>query len=206
MCVVPSLPSSPNRTDFSLLLLDPQKLSGPEWQGLSRQYLVQDFLLSFSDAFDAAMDRLVLADPLLLAEDISTLLQWQGGVRTFETALRLGAKDREGIVVEFGTGMELLEGTEEGPVERRPLQSWGRLLELSSEARAKGTPFSRDLAEQEKQRVRLHSRFYPSLSPLPLPFPSTPLICLPLHWIPPSLRSRRAATDNLCRAGQRVFR
>ncbi|GAA5866205.1 hypothetical protein JCM8547_007202 [Rhodosporidiobolus lusitaniae] len=129
-----------------------QKLSGPEWQSLSRQYLVQDFLLSFSDAFDAAMDRLVLRDPLLLAEDISTLLEWQGGVRTFETALRLGAKDREGIVVEFGTGQEILEGTEQGVVERRPLQSWGRLLELSAEARRMGTPFSRDLAEQEKQR------------------------------------------------------
>jgi hypothetical protein len=100
------------------------------------------------------MDRLVLRDPLLLAEDISTLLHWQGGIRTFETALRLGSKDREGIVGEFGTGAELLDGTEEGPKERRPLQSWGRLLELSSEARAKGTPFSRDLAELEKQKVR----------------------------------------------------
>ncbi|GAA5886523.1 hypothetical protein JCM6882_001672 [Rhodosporidiobolus microsporus] len=128
------------------------KLAGHEWEGLSRQYIVQDFLLAFSDAFDAAMDRLVLRDPLLLAEDVSTLLEWCGGVRAFEAALRLGAKEREGIVVEFGTGIEILEGTEAGPVERRPLQAWGRLLELSAEARTLGAPFSRDLAEQEKQR------------------------------------------------------
>ncbi|GAA5838042.1 hypothetical protein JCM11251_006832 [Rhodosporidiobolus azoricus] len=128
------------------------RLGGHEWEGLSRQYIVQDFLLAFSDAFDASMDRLVLSDPLLLAEDVATLLEWCGGVRAFEAALRLGAKEREGIVVEFGTGIEILDGTEEGPVERRPLQAWGRLLELSAEARTQGTPFSRDLAEQEKQR------------------------------------------------------
>jgi hypothetical protein len=98
------------------------------------------------------MDRLMLNDPFIIAEDMCTLLEWQGGVRAFETALRFG---RANIVDTFGTGVELLEGKEEGPVERRPLQAWGRLLELSAEARAKGTPFSRDLAEQEKQKVRL---------------------------------------------------
>ncbi|BGP10737.1 hypothetical protein JCM10049v2_006629 [Rhodotorula toruloides] len=126
-----------------------KRLSGPEWESVSRQYVVQDYLLSFSDAFDAAMDRLMLNDPFVLAEDMCTLLEWQGGVRAFETALRFG---RGNIVDAFGTGVELLEGKEEGPVERRPLQAWGRLLELSAEARAKGTPFSRDLAEQEKQK------------------------------------------------------
>ncbi|GAA5984470.1 hypothetical protein JCM11641_006992 [Rhodosporidiobolus odoratus] len=132
------------------------KLSGHEWEGLSRQYVVQDFLLAFSDAFDAAMDRLVLRDPLLLAEDIATLLEWQGGVRTFESALRLGAREREGIIAEFGVAEGVLDGSEEGPKERRPLQAWGRLLELSSEARASGMAFSRDLAEQEKQRGNEH--------------------------------------------------
>ncbi|GAA6013371.1 hypothetical protein JCM10207_000872 [Rhodosporidiobolus poonsookiae] len=128
------------------------KLSGPEWEGLSRQYVVGDFLLAFSDAFDAAMDRLVLRDPLLLAEDVATLLEWQGGVRTFETALRLASRDKDGIVLEFGTGVEILEGRDTAPVEKRPLQAWARLLELSAEARTNGTPFSRDLAEEEKQR------------------------------------------------------
>ncbi|BGP19367.1 hypothetical protein JCM10213v2_007456 [Rhodosporidiobolus nylandii] len=129
------------------------RLTGPEWEArASRQYIVQDFLLSFSDAFDAAMDRLVLRDPLLLAEDVATLLEWQGGVRTFESALRLGAPGRNGIIAEFGTGEGLLKGTELSLPERRPLQAWGRLLELSAEARSNGTAFSRDLAEQEKQR------------------------------------------------------
>lgn len=115
---------------------------------------MQDYLLSFSDAFDAAMDRLMLEDPFILSEDMCTLLEWQGGIRALETALRFG---RQNIVTEFGTGAELLEGKEEGPPERRPLQAWGRLLELSAEARTKGIAFSRDLAEQEKQRVRLIS-------------------------------------------------
>lgn len=126
-------------------------MSGPEWKSnVNRQYIVQDYLLAFSDAFDAAMDRLMLADPYVLAEDMCTLLEWQGGVRAFETALRFG-KDHS--VFEHGTGVELLEGKEDGPVERRPLQPWGRLLEMSNEARAAGAPFNRDLADKEKQRV-----------------------------------------------------
>ena len=96
------------------------------------------------------MDRLMLANPYILAEDMCTLLEWQGGIRAFETALRFG---KDCSVFDFGTGVELLEGKEEGAVERRPLQAWGRLLELSSEARAAGTPFNRDLADREKQRV-----------------------------------------------------
>ena len=80
-----------------------------------------------------------------------TLLEWQGGVRAFDTALRFGPHS---IAHEFGSGVDLLDGTEESPPESRPLQSWGRLLELSKEARSRGMPFSRELAEQEKQRVR----------------------------------------------------
>lgn len=127
-----------------------QRLTGPEWEGVNRQYTVQDYLLAFSDAFDAAMDRLMLDNPYILAEDMCTLLEWQGGIRAFETALRFG---KDYSVFDFGTGVELLEGKENGAVERRPLQAWGRLLELSSEARAAGTPFNRDLADREKQRV-----------------------------------------------------
>ncbi|CEQ43118.1 SPOSA6832_05019 [Sporobolomyces salmonicolor] len=133
------------------------RLSGTEWEGLDRQYKLADFLLSFSDAFDAAMDRLVLRDAFVLADDFLTLLEWQGGIRTFDTALRFG---KAPIAHEWGTGLELLEGKEEGREERRPLQSWGRLLELSKEARARGTPFSRDLAEQEKQKVRCGFPFW----------------------------------------------
>ena len=80
-----------------------------------------------------------------------TLLEWQGGVRAFDTALRFGPHS---IAHEFGSGVDLLDGTEETSPESRPLQSWGRLLELSKEARSRGMPFSRELAEQEKQRVR----------------------------------------------------
>ncbi|KAG0658511.1 hypothetical protein C6P46_005754 [Rhodotorula mucilaginosa] len=134
---------------FCHVQLRAKRLSGSEWEGVNRQYTVQDYLLAFSDAFDAAMDRLMLANPYILAEDMCTLLEWQGGIRAFETALRFG---KDCSVFDFGTGVELLEGKEEGAVERRPLQAWGRLLELSSEARAAGTPFNRDLADREKQR------------------------------------------------------
>ncbi|GAA5863110.1 hypothetical protein JCM3774_001424 [Rhodotorula dairenensis] len=134
---------------FCHVQLRAKRLSGPEWEGVNRQYTVQDYLLAFSDAFDAAMDRLMLDNPYILAEDMCTLLEWQGGVRAFETALRFG---KDYSVFDFGTGVELLEGKENGAVERRPLQAWGRLLELSSEARAAGTPFNRDLADKEKQR------------------------------------------------------
>lgn len=136
---------------FCHVQLRAKRLSGPEWRNnVNRQYVVQDYLLAFSDAFDAAMDRLMLADPYVLAEDMCTLLEWQGGVRAFETALRFG---KDASVFDFGTGVELLEGKEDGPVERRPLQPWGRLLELSAEARAARTPFNRDLADKEKQQV-----------------------------------------------------
>ncbi|GAA6015262.1 hypothetical protein JCM8202_002404 [Rhodotorula sphaerocarpa] len=139
---------------FCHVQLRAKRLSGPEWKSnVNRQYIVQDYLLAFSDAFDAAMDRLMLADPYVLAEDMCTLLEWQGGVRAFETALRFG-KDHS--VFEHGTGVELLEGKEDGPVERRPLQPWGRLLEMSNEARAAGAPFNRDLADKEKQRGNEH--------------------------------------------------
>ncbi|GAA5942954.1 uncharacterized protein JCM15063_006169 [Sporobolomyces koalae] len=127
------------------------KLSGPEWEGLDRQYKLADFLLAFSDAFDAATDRLVLRDgnPYIIADELITLLEWQGGVRAFDTAMRFGPHS---IAHEFGSGVDLLDGAEDTPLDKRPLQSWGRLLELSKEARRQGMPFSRELAEQEKQR------------------------------------------------------
>ncbi|GAA6014739.1 hypothetical protein JCM11491_001959 [Sporobolomyces phaffii] len=127
------------------------KLSGPEWEGLDRQYKLADFLLAFSDAFDLATDRLVLRDgnPYIIADELITLLEWQGGVRAFDTAMRFGPHS---IAHEFGSGVDLLDGSEESCVDSRPLQCWGRLLELSKEARRQGMPFSRELAEQEKQR------------------------------------------------------
>ncbi|GAA5900874.1 uncharacterized protein JCM6883_004682 [Sporobolomyces salmoneus] len=127
------------------------KLSGKEWEGLDRQYKLADYLLAFSDAFDAATDRLVLRDgnPYIIADELITLLEWQGGVRAFDTAMRFGPHS---IAHEFGSGVDLLDFTEDTPVDSRPLQSWGRLLELSKEARRQGMPFSRELAEQEKQR------------------------------------------------------
>jgi hypothetical protein len=134
------------------VIFAPQKLSGPEWEGLDRQYKLADFLLAFSDAYDAATDRLVLRDgnPYIIADELITLLEWQGGIRAFDTAMRFGPHS---ITHEFGSGVDLLDGTEETSIDSRPLQSWGRLLELSKEARRQGMPFSRELAEQEKQRV-----------------------------------------------------
>ncbi|GAA6059243.1 hypothetical protein JCM10212_006636 [Sporobolomyces blumeae] len=127
------------------------KLSGPEWENADRQYKLADFLLAFSDAFDLATDRLFFRedDPYVMADEMITLLEWQGGVRAFETAMRFGPHS---ICHEFGSGVDLLNGTEDTKNEERPLQSWGRLLELSKEARQQGVPISRNLAGQEKQR------------------------------------------------------
>ncbi|KAK4692886.1 hypothetical protein P7C70_g9038, partial [Phenoliferia sp. Uapishka_3] len=117
-------------------------IGGHEWEGLGRSYRVSDFLISFSDAFDATIDRMVEHNPYLIAEDHITLLEWQGGVRAFDTAMRLGTAPI----------MEGLAGDLSERKEDNPLQGWGHLLELSGEARVRGMPFSKDLAEGEKKK------------------------------------------------------
>lgn len=69
-----------------------------------------------------------------------TMLQWQGGIRTFDAAMRLGTTP---------LNPEAIDTT-------RSLAAWGRVLELSTEARVMGgQPFSQDYATIEKQRVSL---------------------------------------------------
>lgn len=114
-----------------------QAIGGPEWEGINRSYRVSDYLLSFADAFDNAIDRMVDRDPYVLAEDLISLLDWQGGVRTFDMAMRLGS-----------VTIAELEGGE------RPLEYVGNVLTKSMHARAEGFPFSRDLAEVSKKLVR----------------------------------------------------
>lgn len=117
-------------------------IAGPEWEGLDRSYRVSDFLLAFADAFDGAIDRMVELDPYLVAEDMTTMLEWHGGVRAFDAAVRLGTAPIPELA-------PVDERTEDAP-----LQGWGHLLALSGEARVAGTPFSKDLAEAEKKKVR----------------------------------------------------
>lgn len=127
-----------------LLLTPPQTIGGPEWEGRDRSYRVADFLLSFTDAFNGAIDRMVDKDPYNLAEDLTTLLEWQGGVRTFDAAMRLGT-----------TTIPTVVSAEEKAL--KPLAAFGHLLELSGEARIAGTPFTAELAEVEKRKVRSRS-------------------------------------------------
>lgn len=134
-----------------------QNIGGPEWEGLDRSYRVSDFLLSFADAFDAAIDRMVEKNPYVVADDLCTMLEWQGGVRTFDAAMRLGTTPivEDGtLLVGGGIGVGVGAVVEQGRREEKPLQGWGHLLELSGEARVKGTPFSKILAEGEKKKVR----------------------------------------------------
>lgn len=124
-----------------LVTLAEQVIAGPEWEGLDRSYRVADYLLAFADAFDAAIDRMVEHDPYLVAEDMCTMLEWHGGVRAFDAAVRLGTDPiRE-------------EPTDGERHDEAPLAGWGHLLALSGEARVAGTPFSKDLAEAEKKKV-----------------------------------------------------
>jgi hypothetical protein len=141
-----SQPTTRQRTSPSLLPLESeltereQAIGGPEWEGLNRSYRVSDFLLSFADAFDNAIDRMVDTDPYVLAEDLISLLEWQGGVRTFDMAMRLGSVT--------------IPEVEEGGEGERPLEYVGKALSMSMEARAQGINFSRDLAETSKKLVR----------------------------------------------------
>jgi hypothetical protein len=68
-------------------------LGGPEWEGRERSYRVSDFLVNFENAFDVLVERMMIKDPYAIARDMMLMLEWQGGVRTFESAMRLGNRD-----------------------------------------------------------------------------------------------------------------
>lgn len=137
-----------SRVGDELTRLASQAIGGPEWEGLDRSYRVSDFLLSFADAFDGAIDRMVAVDPYVLAEDLFALLEWQGGVRTFDEAMRLVGSGT--AVGEVGPMRGL--GTQEERSER-PLCHWGRLLDLATISRAEGKEFGEELAERDKRNV-----------------------------------------------------
>lgn len=99
-------------------------MGGPEWQGVDRQYRVQDYLLAFTDAFNAAIDRMIADDPYVIASEFMSLLEWQGGVRTFDEAVR---QCHAGIG-EVGDLQAALSGSEIS----RPLASWGKVLSLGA--------------------------------------------------------------------------
>lgn len=130
--------------------LPAQKLGGPEWQGVDRQYRVQDFLLAFTDAFDAAIDRMILDDPYVIAADFITLLEWQGGVRTFDEAMRLCHAG----VGEVGD----MAAAQVGTAESRPLASWGKVLGLGALAPADEIALDQAVAESQKKMVRQVAR------------------------------------------------
>lgn len=122
-------------------------IGGPEWQGRERANRLYDFLLSFSDAFDAAIDRLVDGPaPYQVADELVALLRYVGGVRALDTALRLGT----------GNLYATLDGNGGGPKEDRPLQSWGKFLEISAELRVGGGCMEEGVAEEEKRRGNEH--------------------------------------------------
>lgn len=130
-------------------------LRGPEWEGLDRQYRVTDYLLAIQDAFDAAIDRMIVDDPYAIADDIVALLEWQGGVRTFDTAMRLCL-----CTVDVEEDEPNLIADEILLPEDGPLASWSRMLDLSTMARTDGITFDKHVADEEKQRVsaQLESR------------------------------------------------
>ncbi|ORY66635.1 hypothetical protein BCR35DRAFT_308491 [Leucosporidium creatinivorum] len=130
-------------------------IGGPEWTGVDRSYRLADFLLSFADAFDGAIDRMIARDPYILAEDLLALLEWQGGVRIFDEAMRLcgGSGGRGSLETQVG-GMRELGTVEERS--KRALAHWGRLLDLATVARASGEEWNNELAEREKRNGNAH--------------------------------------------------
>lgn len=123
---------------------------------MDRSYRLADFLLSFADAFDGAIDRMIAQDPYILAEDLLALMEWQGGVRILDEAMRLcgGTGGRGSLETQVGGMKEL------GTVEQRAsraLAHWGRLLDLATVARASGEEWNNELAEREKRNVSVDS-------------------------------------------------
>lgn len=86
---------------------------------MSRSYRVTDYLLNFADAFDVAIDDMIEHEPYVMAADLMAALDWVGGVRTLDAALRLSPVD---------SASKMNPLTE--PSGTRPLQSWNRLLEI----------------------------------------------------------------------------
>lgn len=134
-------------------------LSGPEWEGRERSYRVNDFLFNFADAFDLVIDRMMESDPYVIAQDMMLMLDWQGGVRSFECAMRLGNRDLRSAgakltlvkTLEEENDMEEAEKANEDA--KLPLQSWGRMLELASKSFGDGSSFGIQQAIDEKRRV-----------------------------------------------------
>lgn len=95
---------------------------------------------------------MIARDPYILAEDLLAVMEWQGGVRMFDEAMRLcgGTGGRGSLETQVG-GMRDLGAVEERA--SRALVHWGRLLDVATVARANGQEWSSELAEREKRNV-----------------------------------------------------
>ncbi|KAM0786970.1 hypothetical protein ACM66B_002388 [Microbotryomycetes sp. NB124-2] len=132
-------------------------LSGPEWEGLGRQRRVTDYLYSFEDSFQAAVDRMMVRRPYQIADDMLAMLEYVGGVRAFDTAMRLCLNT---VDVDDGAVVNGVDGKSEPgslgddvllPVDG-PLASWERMVFLSVEQVAEGRALGKQQAEDEKQK------------------------------------------------------
>ncbi|KAK4047098.1 hypothetical protein OIV83_005661 [Microbotryomycetes sp. JL201] len=133
-------------------------LSGPEWEGLRRQRRVIDYLFSFEDAFQAAVDRLMVRQPYRIAEDLIAMLEYTGGIRTFDTAMRLCLN-----TVDADEGSETMDGksvsSEPGSLgddvllpADGPLASWEKMISLSMNLELVGRRLTKQQAEEERQK------------------------------------------------------
>lgn len=86
---------------------------------------------------------MIETDPYILANDFISLLKYQGGIRTFDAAVRIG-RDPIGLrepVIGIGSGKD-------------PLGHWSRILDvLTWKLKGTGeTPLFDQIAQSEKQR------------------------------------------------------
>ncbi|SCV66910.1 BQ2448_5556 [Microbotryum intermedium] len=129
------------------------KLSGPEWHGTERQYRVADFLFAWSDAFDAAIDRMISHQPYALAEDLTTLIAQLGGVRMLDWALRLSRDGTRRAETDARMTMNEVLSIHE---DKRLLKEWDRLIKLGVKQVMRGRDLNAEVAEDQKQSGNQH--------------------------------------------------
>ncbi|KAK4057350.1 hypothetical protein OIO90_001416 [Microbotryomycetes sp. JL221] len=133
-------------------------LKGSEWEGLERQCRLNDYLFSIEDAFNVIMDDMMLKNPYSIADDIVACLEWLGGIRLFDVAMRLCV-----MTIDLNNHNDTTTSLEPGhlndevllPVDG-PLACWERMVDLSVQVRSKGDKVDKLLAESEKQRGNEH--------------------------------------------------
>ena len=139
-----------------------KQLAGAEWEGVERSYRVADYLYTFANAFDASLDRMMAKvrlavtsvlfgaderaqDPYTIAEDVFTLMEWHGGLRLFDLAMRLGR--------EPPSLSDDIPDERAGWTLKTRVPGWATVLDLAQDARPEDRQIETTLWEDERKQV-----------------------------------------------------